>query len=173
MSTPYPQQGLALRPPQHQVDPRCRRWWAVQILLSFGIPASVLVVSGMLFASARVWVWVPGGLAAAVAIGGSLLAPAVLFRIHRWEVTDVAVYARSGWLWQEWRAAPLSRVQTVDTERGPLQRMFGLSTVTVTTASAKGPVRIEALDAALAEDIAHRLTALAQRQAPADAVDAT
>jgi membrane protein YdbS with pleckstrin-like domain len=173
VSTPVPLQGLALRPPQHQVDPRCRRWWAVQFLLSFGIPAVALIVTGMFFESVQLWVWVPGGLAAAAAIGGALLAPTVLFRIHRWEVTDVAVYARSGWLWQEWRAAPLSRVQTVDTERGPLQRLFGLATVTVTTASAKGPVRIEALDADLAEDIAHRLTALAQQQAPTDAADAT
>lgn len=173
MTTPVRPQDLALRPPQHQVDPRCRRWWAVQTLLAFGIPAVALVIGGGFLPGARLWFWIPAGLAAVAAIGGALLAPGVLFRIHRWEVTDVAVYARSGWLWQEWRAAPLSRVQTVDTERGPLQRMFGLATVTVTTASAKGPVRIEALDSAVAEDIAHRLTALAEQQAPAGAADAT
>ena len=172
MTTPVRPQDLTLRPPQHQVDPRCRRWWAVQILLGSGIPAVALVVAGAVFPG-RAWFWIPAGLAAVAAIGGALIAPAVLYRIHRWEVTEVAVYARSGWLWQEWRAAPLSRVQTVDIERGPLQRMFGLATVTVTTASAKGPVRIEALDSAVAEDIAHRLTALAEQQAPADAADAT
>lgn len=173
MTTPVPPHGPTLRPPQHQVDPRCRTWWAARILATLGLPALALLVAGMLFPGSRSWFWVLGGLSVSAAIGGALIAPAVLFRIHRWEVTDVAVYARSGWLWQEWRAAPLSRVQTVDTERGPLQRMFGLSTVTVTTASAKGPVRIEALDMALAEDIAHRLTALAERQTPADAADAT
>lgn len=171
--TPVPPRSLTLRPPQHQVDPRCRTWWAVQILAVFGIPAFALLVAGALVPPGRFWFWLPAAVLAVGAVGGALIAPTVLFRIHRWEVTDVAVYARSGWLWQEWRAAPLSRVQTVDTERGPLQRMFGLSTVTVTTASAKGPVRIEALDTALAEDIAHRLTTLAQQQVPAGGADGT
>ena len=37
-----------------------------------------------------------------------------------------AVYTRTGWLVQERRIAPISRVQTVDTHRGPLDRLFGL-----------------------------------------------
>ena len=57
-----------------------------------------------------------------------------------------AVYTRSGWLVQERRIAPISRVQTVDTYRGPLDRLFGLANVTVTTASSAGAVRIVALD---------------------------
>jgi membrane protein YdbS with pleckstrin-like domain len=61
----------------------------------------------------------------------------VRFRIHRWEVTDEAVYTLSGWLVREWRIAPISRVQTVDTEHGPLQQLLRLATVTVTTASAR------------------------------------
>lgn len=165
---------LQLRPPRHQVDPRCRLWWACQIGGLFGIPAIILFVVGLLIEPARLWLWLPAVVLAVVAVGGALVAPPVLMRIHRWEVTDQAVYARSGWLWQEWRAAPLSRVQTVDTERGPLQRMFGLATLTVTTASAKGPVRIEALDHAQAEEIAQRLTAITQQHAnSSDAGDAT
>lgn len=58
----------------------------------------------------------------------------------------------------EQRIAPISRVQTVDTERGALSRLFGLSTVTVTTASAKGELRIEGLDRDVAARIVHDLT---------------
>ena len=58
----------------------------------------------------------------------------------RWEVTDRAVYTLHGWLVREWRIAPISRVQTVDTQRGPLQQLLGLANVTVTTASARGAV---------------------------------
>jgi membrane protein YdbS with pleckstrin-like domain len=73
--------------------------------------------------------------------------------VHRWEANQEAVVTRSGWLTQEWRVAPLSRIQTVDTKRGPLEQLLGLATVTVTTASAAGPVQI----AGLAHDDAARL----------------
>lgn len=79
--------------------------------------------------------------------------------MHRWEVTETAVYTQCGWLVQERRIAPVSRVQTVDTERGPLAQLFGLSTVTITTASAKGELRIEGLLRADAERLVRDLTA--------------
>src|SRR4051794_41629800 len=60
------------------------------------------------------------------------------FAVHRWEAAPDAVYTQSGWFDQERRIAPVSRIQTVDTERGPLEQLFGLSSVTVTTASAAG-----------------------------------
>ena len=37
------------------------------------------------------------------------------YRVHRWEIRPQAVYTRTGWLVQERRIAPISRVQTVDT----------------------------------------------------------
>src|SRR5699024_879277 len=75
----------------------------------------------------------------------------------------------SGLFWEEWRAAPLSRVQTVDKTRGPLQRLFGLATGVVTTASSKGADRITALDADAAEELVDRRALLAEgdrREAP-------
>ena len=79
--------------------------------------------------------------------------------MHRWEVTEEAVYVRTGLVLQEWRIAPMSRIQTVDTVRGPLEQLFRLSTVIVTTASSKGAVHIAGLDhevaAALAEQLTH------------------
>ncbi len=81
---------------------------------------------------------------------------------HRWETTPEAVHAASGWLLQEWRVAPLSRVQTVDTQRGPPQQRFGLASVTVTTASARGAIVIDGLDDAEAVDLVGRLTETTQ-----------
>jgi len=80
------------------------------------------------------------------------------FRVHRWDVSPDAVYTRSGWLVQERRIAPISRVQTVDTERGPLQQLLGLANVTVTTASARGAVRIRGLAHDDAAELARLLT---------------
>jgi membrane protein YdbS with pleckstrin-like domain len=61
-----------------------------------------------------------------------------------------------------------ARIQRVDTARGPVQRLFGLADVTVTTASSASAIKIEALDHELAADLAERLTARTQAT-PGDA----
>ena len=100
------------------------------------------------------------GLAAAVvvAVAHLIVMPQWRYNVHRWEVAPQAVYTRSGWLHQESRIAPISRIQTVDSERGPLEQLFGLADVTVTTASAAGPLKIEGLDRATAERLVDELT---------------
>ncbi len=90
-----------------------------------------------------------------------VVVPIWRYRVHRWEISPQAVFTRTGWLVQERRIAPISRVQTVDTYRGPLDRMFGLANVTVTTASSAGAVRIVALDAPVADRMVAQLTDIA------------
>lgn len=158
---------LPLRPPAHRVHPRAVAWWRVRALVV--VAALVVPAAGLLV--------VTGGAGWAVAVVAVVLAAALayvaavppwLYRISRWEVTDQAVYTLHGWLVREWRIAPISRVQTVDTERGPLQQLLGLATVTVTTASARGAVRIRGLAAGDAAELARRLTA-ATHATPGDA----
>jgi uncharacterized protein len=100
-----------------------------------------------------------------VTLLGAIIATAVVpvwrYRVHRWELGPQAVYTRTGWLVQERRIAPISRVQTVDTYRGPVDRLFGLSNVTVTTASSAGAVRIVALDVDVADHLVAQLTDIA------------
>ena len=96
------------------------------------------------------------GIAVSVVVG-----PLWRYRVHRWDVDPTAVYTRSGWWVQERRIAPISRVQTVDTYRGPLDRVFGLANVTVTTASSAGAVRIVALDSDVADRVVAQLTDIA------------
>ena len=102
--------------------------------------------------------------AAATALGIVMfvgVVPMWRYRVHRWDIGPKAVYTRTGWLVQERRIAPISRVQTVDTERGPLDQLFGLANVTVTTASSAGAVRIVALDSDVADRIVAQLTDIA------------
>jgi membrane protein YdbS with pleckstrin-like domain len=154
-----------LRPPQYPIDRRAVGWWTANALLVVGAPVLVLVVLGVLITPARAWFLVPAGLIAVVGVPPALALPRWWFRVHRWEVTDEAVYTRTGFFWQEWRVAPLSRIQTVDTRRGPLEQRFGLATLVVTTASAKGAVTIPGLARETAEDLAERLTATTQATA--------
>jgi uncharacterized protein len=154
---------MQLRDPAHLVSPRAVVYWTVR-----AVPLWVLVLAGESF-----WLWSSWdhpGLAVTVLVLTVLIAAAHLivmprwrYRVHRWELTTTAVYTQSGWLSQERRIAPISRVQTVDTERGPLEQLFKLANVTVTTASAAGPLRIQGLDRATAERLVAELTEITGR----------
>ena len=88
-----------------------------------------------------------GGIALGVQTGTALLAPVGM--------------ALAGWLTKKWQIVPVSRIQTIDTEIGLIQRYLGLATITVTTASSEGKITIEGLDARLAEETVHRLREVA------------
>lgn len=160
---------LALREPSERVSPRAVTYWRV----SAGIWTVVFAVIGFV-----VWFFVPSwpwwATAIAVLIGvwalvELLVAPTFRYRIHRWEVDDIAVHTREGWLSLDSRIAPLNRVQTVDSSQGPMMRLFRIASITVTTASAAGPITINGLD----QDEAKRLVALLTRTTAAVEGDAT
>ena len=130
--------------------------------ISNGVVAVVLGVLALLIEPARPWLLLALGIALVIGIPYMIVMPLWRYRVHRWEVTEDAVYTRTGWLWQEWRIAPMSRIQTVDTARGPLEQAFRLSSVTVTTASAAGPLKIKGLDRSVAEDLVEKLTEVTQ-----------
>lgn len=157
-----PAEPLRLRPPRQLVSRRAITWWTTQAALEVAAVLVPLVVALVAWVEARSWL---AGVTVAVVIiglGYVLVMPRWRFRVHRWETTDDAVYTSAGWISQEWRVAPMSRIQTVDTERGPLQQLFGLSTVTVTTASAAGALRLAGLDRALADELVEQLTQITQ-----------
>jgi membrane protein YdbS with pleckstrin-like domain len=108
-----------------------------------------------------------GGLALTVVAATihAAIMPRWRYRVHRWEITDDAIFVRSGWFTQETRVAPISRLQTVDSRRGFLSRLMGLTTVKITTASSAGALTIHALDDAAAEEVVARLAAVAQEHA--------
>ena len=116
-------------------------------------------------------IWHVAGLTLTVVLAAAHVAvmPRWRFRVHRWEATPEAVYTQSGWFNQERRIAPVSRIQTVDSQRGPFEQVFGLANVTVTTASAAGPLKIHGLD----RDTAQRLVDELTRGTQADRGDAT
>jgi membrane protein YdbS with pleckstrin-like domain len=157
-----------LRPPRERADPRAVAWWTTQWLL-FSLPVAAAGLAAFWFFTERpLWLGVTAGTFALSCVVLALVAPRASYRVRRWEVTGEAVYTREGLLTHTWRVAPMSRIQTVDTARGPVQRLFGLADVTVTTASAAGAIKIEALDHERAAELAARLTALTQNT-PGDA----
>lgn len=149
---------MQLRDPANNVSPRAIIFWTVR-----ATPGWLLLLAGqglwfILAPDPVVWRVVALVVTALFAAAHLIVMPRWRYRVHRWEVTNDAVYTQSGWISQERRIAPLSRVQTVDTERGPLEQLFRLSNVTITTASAAGPLRIYGLDRATADSLVAELT---------------
>src|ERR1700753_661481 len=145
---------VRLRPPMHRVSPRALWYWATKAAVLWVIllvPQVIWLLAGHLSVTHLVvgLVWL------GLAVGHLVLMPQWRYRVHRWEATDTAVYTQTGWISQERRIAPISRVQTVDSERGPIEQLFSLADVTVTTASAAGPIKINGLT----KDDADRLVA--------------
>ena len=149
---------VALRAPAHRVSRRAIAYWTVRAAIGWVVLAAVQVV------------WLIGAdslvplrevalvVTAVLAVVHLAVMPRWRYRVHRWESTDTAVYTQTGWFTQERRIAPISRIQTVDSEFGVLERLFGLSNVTVTTASAAGPIKVHGLDKDTANELVARLT---------------
>lgn len=160
---------MQLPRPERRVASRAPAYWRLRGGL---VAAVLLVVAGVVQFAVRpptpaaVLMWL---VVAVVVVVEVLVMPRWRYAVHRWDVNDEAVSTQIGWWVSELRVAPISRVQTVDTERGPLMRLFGLSTVTVTTASAKGALHIPALEEAVATQLVSDLTAISA----ADHRDAT
>jgi uncharacterized protein len=121
------------------------------------------------------YVWAPFDvrwwmtLLAGVVLGAYVaVVPPWRYAVHRWEVTDTAVYTQVGWWTRERRIAPMSRIQTVDYSEGAIERLFGLASVTVTTASAAGALEISGLEREVAQRLAEELTVQADA-VPGDA----
>ena len=150
-----------LRPPALQVSPRARTLWRIEAVLG-ALPivaAQVLwwVTDSTSPRPIQVWLAV---VTVVIEAAYLLVMPLWRYRVHRWEVTDEAVFTQTGWFTQERRIAPITRIQTVDLTRGPVSGLLGLATVRVTTASSAGPLRIHGLAHEQALEIVESLTAL-------------
>ena len=149
-----------LRAPAHQVSPKAIPFWTVSALIGDGVLVAGAALAWLLVPGVPGWVGLLVLLAAVLAAAHVVLMPRIRFRVHRWEVTDTAVHTREGWIGRQTRIAPISRVQTVDSRQGAVMRLFGLASITVTTASAAGPITIDCLDDDVARHLVARLTAI-------------
>jgi len=131
--------------------------WQISNLVEGLVTVGILVTAAALWDAVDLtwWMLVLGLLAVAAYVG---IVPQWRYLVHRWEVTETAVYTQTGWWARERRIAPMSRIQTVDYAESPVARLFGLATVTVTTASAAGALQIAGLDKLRARQLVDELT---------------
>jgi membrane protein YdbS with pleckstrin-like domain len=156
-----------LRVPGNRVSRRAISYWTARASVTGLVIVAAEIAIVLANSLAAAW-WTLVALTAVIATAHALIMPHWRYRVHRWEVTEQALYTRAGWFSVHWRIAPISRIQTIDSHRSFGERIFGLANVTATTASAAGPVHIHGLDRATADRLLDEL-ALATAQIPGDA----
>jgi uncharacterized protein len=153
-----------LRVPANRVSRRAISYWTARAVLSGILVLAVAIIVAGASKFSAIWI----GFVVVIAIvmtAHAAIMPRWRYRVHRWEVTDQALYTRSGWFSVHWRIAPINRIQTIDSHRSFGERIFGLANVTATTASAAGPVRIHGLDRELADTLLDELAVATARTA--------
>lgn len=149
------------------LSPRVQIAWAVRVLAS----VSILAVIGR-FVAPRVGVdpqLIAGGALALAVLG--LVWVHLRFRVWEFQVRDDALYLERGVVTTVRTVAPHVRIQHVDTSRGPIERVLGLSTLVVYTAGSRGAdVSIPGLTPAEASDLQGRVKELAIEAEGGDAL---
>jgi uncharacterized protein len=144
--------------PAGRLPPQARSYWRVSGLLQ-GLGALVIAFA-LAMPLGGPWRWLV--LAAGVGVLAALVAvvPDVRWRRWRYEVRDHEIDIRHGTFVVRRTLVPMRRVQHVQTEAGPLQDQFGLSTVSFHTAA--GATAIPALGRDEAERVRARVAVLAR-----------
>ena len=83
------------------------------------------------------------------------VSPEVKYRRYRYRIDSDKLEIRKGVVTVTHQMVPVERIHQVDVVRGPVNRLFGLANVTVTTAG--GVVTLEYLEESVAEDVASKL----------------
>lgn len=143
------------------LPPRARSLFLLQSMMRWGmfwLPVTVVGTGAL----ATVWEWTW-----AVLLGGgwlmlqlllALWLPMLAWARWAWLIRDHDLMIASGVVFRSVMSIPLTRVQHVDVQQGPLERAFGLARVQIYTASGAGADGvIPGIDLADAEALRDRL----------------
>jgi uncharacterized protein len=144
------------------LDSRVVGLWRASFLIGFGVLLLILLIpvvaAGMAEPLALVWAAGAWLAASSSSLWFCLWYPPRLYRSWGYRIDAKVLETRSGMVFQRARFLPLSRLQHVDIERGPLERMFGLAALVLHTAGTHSAnVRIPGLEASEALRLRDRL----------------
>lgn len=151
-----------------RLDPRVRLVWGISAVLAALLVTIVSVGIVSFFTNWSRWLGVVPGFV--VLVVGVVF---VFLRYRRWsyEVQEDALYLERGVVTHVRTVVPFVRIQHVDTQRGPVERLFGIGSVVVFTAGSRGAdVAIPGLDPDRATALQQRLRSLVGESESEDAV---
>ena len=139
----------------HPPDPRARTLWT---LLGCGAGGLLGVVVAAIAVASDAWPLAVVVLPAVVA--GAQFGRAA-WRRRTWSLGPRALELHRGVVVHRATSVPYERIQQIDVERGPLERMFGISQLVVRTAAATTDANLYGLSPADADRLRHQLLELA------------
>jgi uncharacterized protein len=148
--------------PSQRLDPKALTVWRIGAALnSLWVWALFGGFVGISFLTDFVWPWSAPLLLIplVVTILSVLIIPPIEWRRWCYEVTEREIDMQRGVFVVTRTLIPMSRVQHVDTQQGPLLRLYGLAAVTITTAG--GGHEIPGLSVEIADQVRDRIAALA------------
>ncbi|MFD1954853.1 PH domain-containing protein [Paenibacillus thailandensis] len=138
----------------NRIDPRAVQARRTEGWISSLTGAAVVAALGWLTVRYGWPVWI-AGLAFAIAVVNAVLElavlPGALYRSWRYAVTEKEIDLHHGYWVRKRTLIPMSRIQHVNSKQGPIQKGYGLATVTLATAA--GSHHIPALSEAEAERV--------------------
>ena len=152
--------------PKFQLSPKIKGVWRLNdavwltmlFLILFGIAAvvaaSLPTSGGLLIILIVVLLYILGMILFLVIL------PPIRYIRWRYELSDDFLDIARGIVWKKRFIIPFIRVQNTDTRQGPILRLFGLASVTVSTAA--GSHEIPGLDSETAEQLRDRAAELAR-----------
>jgi membrane protein YdbS with pleckstrin-like domain len=153
-----------LRLPREKLDPNAKRVWIIGDVFTF------LVFGAIVFGIAAVvrwlleahWGWVAGATGIVVLLGllWTVLTPPIRYNQWRFEIREDEVDLLHGIVVKTRQIVPMSRIQHVDTVRGPIQRRYGLASVVFYTAA--GSMTIPELSDERAASVRDQIATLAK-----------
>lgn len=129
-------------------------WWLTGIARAALMSIAIVYGVDALRTEAGLPSWTPDAASAlsAFLVATAVLAPPWTYATFRFAADDRLLSMRYGMLFVEDRRIPVPRMQHVDITRGPVERLFGLSTLVVFTAGNEGSAfRVPGLSKARAE----------------------
>lgn len=115
----------------HRPDPRARTLWTISGAAGFALVSAPV---GILLVVAGAWPAAP--VVALVAAAGGAWFGRAAWRRRSWSLGGSSLELRRGVVIQRASSIPYTRIQQIDVERGPIERLLGLSQLVVRTAAA-------------------------------------
>lgn len=124
------------------LHPNVRKAWVLSGMLTTLVLSSGSGVAEFLWLARQGWYPLPGfvatGIVFAVLLAISFGMPRLWYRAWRYQVREHDVILWHGVLWTVCQSVPRLRIQHVDINRDPIDRMLGLASVTLYTAGSGG-----------------------------------
>lgn len=117
----------------HSLHPSVQWYWRIPLLIISGIAAIALLLVG--FGLGEPIFWAIAAVTIAALLTTAFVVPSRRYASWRWRLTAQACEAEHGVLWHQVRVLPYFRIQHIDIEHGPIDRMFGMASLRIHTAS--------------------------------------